>query len=250
MDNETTVVNTQENETPNAPSTSEMQTQGESVDTSSEQSREDTNTPEDANEVDPSLELKEKSANRFQELANENSRLREEQTRWEEERNKWLTLEQQMQQQAVQAELGDPNARANFGGQDPRTLVLESKLARLEEEQLWGKAIEKYPELKKDKKLDNIVYRNYVAAKTAGENVTPSQIADEVMGWVGSNNKRITTSTYEQAENDIAQKVAISSRPTKRSSANVGSEESAVKKARELYKQTGDERHLADVLDY
>lgn len=252
MDNEQ-VVNNSEESTSQSPSPSDVQTPDNSNDTLSDQSREDTNTPDNANDNENSVEHDEpqsdKARNRFQDLANENAALKEQKTNWEQDKQRWTELEMQMQQANAQRQV-DPYNNNYAGVQEAKTLILESKLQRLEEERGWEQAFSKYPELKKDRDLDDLVYQQYNAAKLTGKNVTPSEVTEQVMRWKNKNDKRVSNESYEQAENDIAEKSTVSQRSGRRSGSNSGSNKSNADSAMDMYKQTGDDRYLLDSLKY
>lgn len=183
-------------------------TEGEN---SASQSGEDLNTQAEdskSNSQDVSGDGKESNQSRFDSLQAERST----KTKWEQDREQTQMVEQQM------SALTPTQQLQQFG-----YTALELKVARMEEERGWEKAYSKHHELQKDPKLDNLVYSNYVARKNAGESVDPTKVADEILGYLETRTKEVKSKTYEQAENDIAQKASLSQKSSQRS-ANRGGE--------------------------
>lgn len=238
-----------EGQTPISDSTTDIQTPEVSEETSSLQSREDNNTQADENNQNAEAEqLTDKSQNRFQQLANERDEYR---SKFEESLEAQRRLEADMLAQAQRATINPNYQQGNYNNRvDPLNIVMQSQLQRLELKAQWQEALAEMPELKTDKQLDDLVYRNYVAAVNAGENVTPLEVAKEVKSWLRNYEKKVSKQAYSKAEDDITQKAQISRQPVQRSntSNNQGGDER--NKALSRYRETGDERALYDILDY
>lgn len=131
-------------------------------------------------------------------------------TLWEEEREKAILLESQL---ASHSPLDQYN-QLGF-------TVNELKTSRLEQEMLWDKAESKFPELGKDKELQDLVYSNYLSRKNE-PGVTPLKVAGEVIGFLNKREKRVRESTYKQAEDDITSKSLVNTKPPRRSGSTRG----------------------------
>lgn len=155
-------------------------------------------------------------------------------------------FEAQVQQQTAQAQIGGNQDLSQL--RDLQLLQMQAQLARIDEERKWEQAVNKYPELTKNKAIDDIVYRNYLAEKARNPSVTPLQIADEFMKVLNSLQKKTESEAYTKAEDDISAKVIASRTPSRRSP-NTG-EVDETKSIINNYKKSGDEQDLLDLLRY
>lgn len=157
------------------------------------------------------------------------------QTLWEKELSEATQVEAQMQNRG----LSPSEQLKEFG-----MTAGELKANRLEQQILWDKAMAKHPELAKDKELTDVVYSTYAAKLALGEQTTPLEVTDQLMGYLSKREASLRDSTYKQAENDISAKTLASTKTPKRSGAMSGDSVSDLKqKAAE-----GDERALNDLL--
>ena len=167
-------------------------------------------------------------------------------TNFAQENEQLVNFENNLQAQLTQAQIG---GNLNLSAvAELQLLQMRSQLTRLEEEKKWDQAFKKYPEVQKDKSLDDLVYKTYIAEKERNPYVTPVQVADEVMKVLGKYKKDALNRGYQQAEDDISEKMYGSRTPSRRSPSK--GEEDLRRKAVEKYQETGDERHLLDTLTY
>jgi hypothetical protein len=138
-----------------------------------------------------------KSVNRVQQLANERNEYK---TKWEEEKA-WRSQEERKISQQLNQVPADSSTN------ETRMLLNEAKMYRLEEDRKWSEAVQAHPELEKDKDLDDLVYAQYVLAQQRGENITPKQVASRVINVLKKRQRQIENQAYEQAENDISEKM-------------------------------------------
>lgn len=161
--------------------------------------------------------VNEKSKNRFQELANERSHYKTMAEQQAEVLRQNAELIKKYEAQGI-------NALQQFGATGTSL-----EIQALKEEMAWEKAYAKFPELKEDKDLDELVYANYIARRNLGENVAPEAIAKDVMSYLDKKLSQTKSQAYEQAENEITQKLSVNSKPRRSDSRGVATDVSTLK---------------------
>jgi hypothetical protein len=248
MENQTQeVVNNTGEQTP-SPSTSDINT-SRATQASSYQSREDINTQEDQEQGERGNgEYSEKSINRFQELANENRELREALTRSQQEQEAWLESRQEMERRLSQYQAnGDVSAMLEI--LQGKQILTELDLTMAKEEKKWQEAFASYPELKQDRELDDQVYAVYMAERQFNPNITPKQVADKIVGFINRQVKKAQEKGYEEAENEISEKIANNVTQARKAQTLNAREAKARKNAYQRLSE-GDESVLSDLLNY
>ena len=210
---------------------------------------------EDSNAQDPDAanregdELSDHANKRFQDLANKAREADEYRTRWEEEREYRTAIEQQMQSQLQQAQINpqyDPAAAIEYSNMN--TLILQSRLDRLEDEKNWGQVDTSYPEIKQDRALDDFVYQQFNAMRLANPNATPMQAAKAVMGYLSKVKGSAKDEAYQAAEENLTNKAIVSRAPGRR--APTAAEGTSQGDPFERWKRTGEENALLDAINW
>lgn len=145
--------------------------------------------------------LKPKSVNRFQTLANERNQYK---SLWEKEREEVTKLRQHMQ----------TNTGAPVDEQVKQEIAkLRLDNYEIQETMKWEKAFVKHPELETDREIQDIVYAQYIARKDYEPELTPADVASQVLNVLEKKAKEVRTKAYTEAEQTINKQIASQVRP-------------------------------------
>lgn len=147
--------------------------------------------------------------------------------------------------------LVDLNAYAEAMKQRDVTLMEQARAAarqefleQRQEERAWSKAVEKYPQLKGNRELRDLIHQTRMGSIVEGKNPTPLQIADQLFKHLGT----AKTEGYQQAKTTETIQKSASLETASQPASNETRKEQLFKKISDSHDRTGAEAAQRELL--